>query len=70
MWRSRFHIAPPYGLLNDPNGLIYWKGEYHLFYQWNPNACEHGAKHWAHLRSKDLILEMLKIMELEKAINA
>ncbi|MGL5580177.1 MAG: glycoside hydrolase family 32 protein [Cetobacterium sp.] len=55
MWKSRFHVAPPYGLLNDPNGLIYWKGEYHLFYQWNPNACEHGAKHWAHLRSKDLI---------------
>ncbi|MGL5125260.1 MAG: glycoside hydrolase family 32 protein [Fusobacteriaceae bacterium] len=55
MWKSKFHIGPPYGLLNDPNGLIYWKGEYHLFYQWNPNSCEHKTKHWAHLKSKDLI---------------
>lgn len=55
MWKPKFHIAPPHGLLNDPNGLIYWKGEYHLFYQWNPNSCEHKTKHWAHLKSKDLI---------------
>ncbi|MGL5089047.1 MAG: glycoside hydrolase family 32 protein, partial [Cetobacterium sp.] len=55
MWKNKFHITPPHGLLNDPNGLIYWKGEYHLFYQWNPNSCEHKTKHWAHLKSKDLI---------------
>ncbi|MGL4988204.1 MAG: glycoside hydrolase family 32 protein [Cetobacterium sp.] len=56
MWKSKFHIAPPYGLLNDPNGLIYWNNEYHLFYQWNPNSCEHKTKHWAHLKSKDLMV--------------
>lgn len=55
MWRNKFHITPKVGLLNDPNGLIYYKGEYHIFYQWNPLACEHGAKHWAHRKSKDLI---------------
>ncbi|MGL4652059.1 glycoside hydrolase family 32 protein [Cetobacterium sp.] len=55
MWKPKFHIAPPHGLLNDPNGLIYWNKEYHLFYQWNPNGCEHKTKHWAHLKSKDLI---------------
>ncbi|MGL4947648.1 MAG: glycoside hydrolase family 32 protein [Cetobacterium sp.] len=55
MWKPKFHIAPPHGLLNDPNGLIFWKDEYHLFYQWNPNSCEHKTKHWAHLKSKDLI---------------
>lgn len=55
MWRSKYHISPPYGLLNDPNGLIYWKDEFHIFYQWNPEKCEHGAKSWGHLKSKDLI---------------
>ena len=55
MWKNKFHISPPFGLLNDPNGLIFWNNEYHIFYQWNPNACEHGAKHWAHLKSKNLI---------------
>ncbi|MDX8336165.1 glycoside hydrolase family 32 protein [Candidatus Cetobacterium colombiensis] len=55
MWKNKFHISPPYGLLNDPNGLIYWNNEYHIFYQWNPNACEHGAKSWAHLKSTDLV---------------
>ncbi|MGL5124292.1 MAG: glycoside hydrolase family 32 protein [Fusobacteriaceae bacterium] len=62
MWKNKFHITPPYGLLNDPNGLIYWNKEYHFFYQWNPCSCEHKTKHWAHLKSKDLIQwETLKI---------
>lgn len=30
-----YHIVPPYGLMNDPNGLIYFKGQYHVFFQWN-----------------------------------
>ena len=55
MWKNKFHISPPSGLLNDPNGLIFWNGEYHVFYQWNPFACEHGAKHWAHLKSTDMV---------------
>lgn len=54
-WRPRFHLAPPYGLMNDPNGLIYHDGVYHVFYQWNPDACRHGAKHWGHFVSTDLV---------------
>lgn len=55
MWRNKFHITPKNGLLNDPNGLIFYKGEYHVFYQLNPHECEHGAKYWGHVKSKDLI---------------
>lgn len=53
--RPQWHISPPQGLLNDPNGFIYHNGEYHLFYQWYPYACQHKDKHWVHLTSQDLI---------------
>lgn len=55
MWKPKYHISPEYGLLNDPNGLIYFNGYYHVFYQWNPNECAHGPKSWAHMRSRDMI---------------
>ncbi|MDO3527566.1 glycoside hydrolase family 32 protein [Ralstonia pseudosolanacearum] len=54
-WRQAYHLCPPQGLLNDPNGLIFWRGAYHVFYQWNPHGCRHENKHWAHARSTDLI---------------
>lgn len=54
-WRQSFHLCPSRGLINDPNGLIHWQGAYHVFYQWNPDGCEHLNKHWAHMRSTDLI---------------
>lgn len=51
-----YHIAPPHGLLNDPNGLYQDKdGYYHLFYQWFPFGTVHGLKHWYHLKTKDFI---------------
>ena len=55
MWKNKFHISPDKGLLNDPNGLIFYKNEYHVFYQYNPDDCEHKNKHWAHLKSKNLV---------------
>lgn len=54
-FRPNWHISPPSGLLNDPNGFIYHNGEYHLFYQWSPFVCEHKDKYWAHLTSKDMV---------------
>lgn len=54
-FRPDWHISPPQGLLNDPNGFIYHQGQYHLFYQWYPYACAHKDKYWAHLTSKDLV---------------
>lgn len=53
--RPKFHISPPKGLLNDPNGFIEHNDQYHLFFQWNPFACNHGAKYWAHCVSTDLV---------------
>ncbi len=50
-----YHVLPPKGLLNDPNGLIYYKGIYHVFFQWNPHGTDHGFKYWGHATSKDLV---------------
>ena len=52
-FRPHFHIAPPTGLMNDPNGLIFDGENYHLFYQWFPFDAIHGMKHWKHLITKD-----------------
>ncbi|MFC3394155.1 glycoside hydrolase family 32 protein [Brenneria rubrifaciens] len=54
-YRPAWHLSPNVGLLNDPNGFIHHNGRYHLFYQWNPLACAHGAKFWGHWSSADLV---------------
>ncbi|MBS0848317.1 sucrose-6-phosphate hydrolase [Citrobacter sp. JGM124] len=54
-FRPAYHISPKFGLLNDPNGLIQFNGHYHIFYQWNPFACDHRQKFWGHYISADLI---------------
>ncbi|SDI93598.1 glycoside hydrolase family 32 protein [Alteribacillus bidgolensis] len=54
-YRLHYHIMPPVGLLNDPNGFIQWKGTYHLFYQWMPFKTGHGAKFWGHYSSQDFV---------------
>ena len=55
LWKPIYHIYPQYGLLNDPNGLAYFNGKYHVFHQWYPFGVTHGMKHWAHLESEDLV---------------
>ena len=52
-WHNRFHLEMPFGLINDPNGLIYYHGAYHIFYQWNPFGCVHKNKSWAHTSTRD-----------------
>ena len=51
----QWHLAPVNGLLNDPNGFCQVAGRYHLFYQWNPLACDHTYKCWGHWSSADLL---------------
>ena len=54
-WRLKYHLMPPKGWLNDPNGLSYFKGEYHVFYQYSPDNVNGGLKYWGHYKSKDFL---------------
>ena len=53
--RPIFHVMAPAQWMNDPNGPIYYKGYYHLFYQLHPFSDEDGTKYWGHVRSRDLV---------------
>lgn len=54
-WRPQYHIAAPANWINDPNGFCFYKGEYHLFYQYHPYSSQWGPMHWGHVASKDLV---------------
>src|SRR6476659_2902008 len=53
--RPGYHFLPPANWMNDPNGLIHWKGQYHMFYQYNPEGPFHNKIHWGHAVSTDLV---------------
>ncbi|MFY9177123.1 MAG: GH32 C-terminal domain-containing protein [Caldicoprobacterales bacterium] len=54
-FRNQIHFAPFKNWMNDPNGLCYYKGKYHMFYQYNPKEQKWGDMHWGHAVSNDLI---------------
>lgn len=53
--RPEFHLSPYVGWMNDPNGLSFYKGQYHLFYQYYPYKSKWGPMHWGHAVTKDFI---------------
>ena len=54
-WYPGFHIAAPAGWINDPNGISFFGGRYHVFYQHNPYAAHHANMHWGHVSSTDMV---------------
>jgi beta-fructofuranosidase len=53
--RPQYHLMPAANWMNDPNGPIYWRGRYHMFFQYNPGASVWGDMHWAHATSEDML---------------
>src|SRR5580704_5830995 len=54
-WRPQFHFSPKAHWMNDPNGMVYYKGVYHLFFQYFPDSMVWGPMHWGHAVSTDLV---------------
>lgn len=67
--RGQFHFSSQGGWMNDPNGLLHYKGTYHFFYQHNPHGLEWDTMHWGHATSPDLVHWTQKPIALEPGVH-
>lgn len=72
VYRMKYHLMPPVGWLNDPNGLCQFRGIYHVFFQYSPLDAKGGMKAWGHYTSRDLLhweyagVELLPDQEIDR----
>ena len=64
-WHNGFHLEMPFGLINDPNGLAFAGGEYHIFFQWNPLGCEHKNKCWGYTKTQDFVSYSRPVLSMQ-----
>jgi fructan beta-fructosidase len=68
-FRGQFHFSPRAGWMNDPNGLVHYRGEYHFFFQHNPHGLAWDTMHWGHATSTDLVHWTQRPIALEPGVH-
>ncbi|GAA3285336.1 glycoside hydrolase family 32 protein [Dactylosporangium vinaceum] len=68
--RGQFHFSPLSGWMNDPNGMVYYRGTYHLFFQHNPHGLAWDTMHWGHATSPDMVHWTQRPIALEPGVHA
>ncbi|MFI5914832.1 GH32 C-terminal domain-containing protein [Dactylosporangium sp. NPDC051541] len=68
-YRGQFHFSPQSGWMNDPNGMVYYRGTYHLFFQHNPHGLAWDTMHWGHATSTDLVHWTQRPIALEPGVH-
>lgn len=68
-YRGQFHFSPRAGWMNDPNGLLHYRGQYHFFFQHNPHGLAWDTMHWGHATSTDLVHWTQRPVALEPGVH-